>query len=71
MAVFKHDIDFNGRVAAAVEDFPAKDGRDGGHGASFGLIAARARDTLGPARVSNGFKGQCKAFWLEGAAPHG
>jgi hypothetical protein len=71
MAVFEHDIDFDRRVAAAIEDFPAEDGRDGCHGVSFGLIAARARDTLGPARVSNGFKGQCKAFWLEGAAPHG
>jgi hypothetical protein len=48
VAVLKHDIDLNRRVASTVEDFPAKDGRDGGHGASFGLIAVRARDTLGP-----------------------
>src|SRR5262245_19094950 len=65
MAVLEHDIDLNRRVAATVEDFPAEDGRDGGHGASFGLIAVRARDTLGPARVSIGFKGQCKAFCLK------
>ena len=32
-AVFQHDVDLDGRVAAAVEDFAADDVDDGGHGA--------------------------------------
>ena len=31
-AVFEHDIDLDGRIAAAVEDFAADDVDDGGHG---------------------------------------
>ena len=71
MAVLEHDIDFDGRVAATIENFAAEDGRDGGHGAPFGLIAARASDTLGLARGSIGFNRDCKAFWLEGVGPNG
>jgi hypothetical protein len=32
MTVLQHDIDLDGRVAAAVEDFAANDGSDCGHG---------------------------------------
>ena len=34
-AVLQQDIDLDGRVAAAVENFPADDGSDCGHGCSF------------------------------------
>jgi hypothetical protein len=31
MAVFENHIDLDGRVAAAIEDFPTDDGGDGSH----------------------------------------
>jgi hypothetical protein len=31
MTVLQHDIDLDGRIAAAIEDFAADDGTDGGH----------------------------------------
>ena len=36
-AVLEHDVDLDGRVAAAVEDFAADDVDDGGHAAPRGL----------------------------------
>ena len=33
-AVFQHDIDLHRRIAAAVQNFPADDVDDGGHGSS-------------------------------------
>ncbi len=35
-AVLQDDIDFDGRIAAAVENFTGNDIDDGGHGASLG-----------------------------------
>ena len=32
-AVFEHDVDFDGRIAAAVQNFASDDVDDGGHGA--------------------------------------
>ena len=36
-AVLQHDIDLDGRIAAAVENFAADDVDDGGHGCLFGM----------------------------------
>ena len=52
MAALEHHIDLDGRVAAAVENFPADDGGDGGHGEPCeGRLSLRGivpRDTLRP-----------------------
>ena len=64
MAVLKDDIDLHRRVAAAIQNFPADNGGDGGHGAPFalGLIATLARDTLIPRGVLSGSRGSASVL---------
>ena len=51
-AVFQHDIDLHGRIAAAVENFPADDVDDGGHFWSRLAPALRLlQDRQGPCHV--------------------
>ena len=45
MAVLQQDIDLDGGVAAAVENFAADDGDDGGHGSMGGRVARLAEVT--------------------------
>ena len=45
-AVLEHDVDLDGRVAAAVENFAADDGGNGGHGSIPGCVEGKR--TLAP-----------------------
>ena len=56
-AVLQHDVDLDGRIAAAVEDFAADDVDDGGHGmvlpgVSAGVSTGRERPLSCPRRLA-------------------
>ena len=55
-AVLQHDVDLDGRIAAAIEDFAADDVDDGGHEAvpvGFARVIHAAQDNVnGSARVA-------------------
>ena len=62
-AVLQHDIDFDGRIAAAVEDFAADDVDDGGHGLVPGCSAAFLQAGNAPLSCPAPAEAMAEAAW--------